>query len=164
MTAQQKFIRTKKGVVSLLWNNQVNHSKRRKQREPDYSQKELYEWAMSQEIFHVLFNEWVKSGYKKDLKPSVDRLNDYVHYCFGNIQLITWEQNNAKGNMDVINGLNTKTSKAVLMFSKDGELIDEYHSLHSASRETGVSPSKICVVCKNKRKTAGGFIWKYKEI
>ena len=54
--------------------------------------------------------------------------------------------------------------KAVLQFSKDGKLIEEYPSLVEASRQTGCNQGHICDCCKGKRKSAGGFIWKYKEI
>ena len=52
--------------------------------------------------------------------------------------------------------------KAVLQFSKDGELIAEYSSIHEAERNTGCNNSHICSCCKGNRKSAGGFIWKYK--
>ena len=57
-----------------------------------------------------------------------------------------------------------RPSKLVLQFSKDGELIAEYSSIHEAERHTGLSASNICNCCKGNRKSAGGFIWKYKEI
>ena len=52
----------------------------------------------------------------------------------------------------------------VLEFSKDGELIAEYSSIHEAERHTGCNQGNICNCCKGERKSAGGFIWKYKEI
>ena len=54
--------------------------------------------------------------------------------------------------------------KAVLQFSKDGELIAEYSSIHEAERNTGCNNSHISSCCKDKRKSCGGYIWKYKEI
>jgi hypothetical protein len=30
-------------------------------------------------------------------------------------------------------------------------------------REIGISNSKVCAVCKGKRKTAGGYIWRYAD-
>lgn len=39
-----------------------------------------------------------------------------------------------------------------------------YNSLSQASKECGVSVSNICNCCKNKRKTAGGYVWKYSEV
>ena len=55
-------------------------------------------------------------------------------------------------------------TKPILQFSKNGELIAEYSSLTEASRQTGCSAPNICNCCKGKRKSTGGFIWKYKEI
>ena len=52
----------------------------------------------------------------------------------------------------------------ILQFSKDGELIAEYSSIHEAERHTGCNQGNICNCCKGERKSAGGFIWKYKEI
>ena len=54
--------------------------------------------------------------------------------------------------------------KAVLQFSKDGKLIEEYPSIMEASRQTGCCHGNICKCCKGKHKTCGGFIWRYKEI
>ena len=54
--------------------------------------------------------------------------------------------------------------KAVLQFSKDGELIAEYPSIKEAERHTGLSASKICACCKGNRKSTGSYIWKYKKI
>lgn len=53
-------------------------------------------------------------------------------------------------------------TKPILQFSKNGELIAEYSSLTEASRQTGCSASHICTCCKGKRKSCGGYIWKYK--
>ena len=61
-----------------------------------------------------------------------------------------------------------KTSKSmgvngILQFSKDGEFIAEYSSIMDAERKTGCKNQSICSCCKGKRKSTGGFIWKYKE-
>ena len=52
----------------------------------------------------------------------------------------------------------------ILQFSKDGELIAEYSSIHEAERHTGCNQGNICNCCKGNRKSAGGFIWRYKKI
>lgn len=58
-------------------------------------------------------------------------------------------------------GTNAKT---VLQFSLDGVLIAEYPSAKEAESKTGALRSVICLCCKGKVKTAGGFVWKYKEV
>lgn len=37
----------------------------------------------------------------------------------------------------------------------------QYKSISEASRSTGVNPSNIGAVCRGKRKSAGGYTWKY---
>lgn len=54
-------------------------------------------------------------------------------------------------------------TKLIIQYSKDGEFIAEYPSIMEAERQTDISNSSICRCCKGKQKSAGGFIWKYKE-
>lgn len=51
----------------------------------------------------------------------------------------------------------------VLQFTKEGEFVAEYSSAKEARRQTGINDSTIGLVCKGKGKTAGGFVWKYKN-
>lgn len=53
--------------------------------------------------------------------------------------------------------------KIVLQYTFDGQFIAEYESCMEAARKTGVACGGINAVCNNKRKSAGNFIWKYKE-
>ena len=65
--------------------------------------------------------------------------------------------------------------KPVLQFTKDGEFIAEYESVSEASRQTGICLRNINQCCNNyswtdkngythTSKSAGGSIWKYKEV
>ena len=60
-----------------------------------------------------------------------------------------------------ING--KKNSIPILQFSKDGEFIKEWPSAKDAKHQLGVPSSNICNCLKGKRKTAGGFVWRYKD-
>ena len=55
--------------------------------------------------------------------------------------------------------------KAVVQYTLDGQFIAEYKSEAEASRKTNIYQSQIDSCCKGKYgyKTAGGYIWKYKE-
>lgn len=57
----------------------------------------------------------------------------------------------------------TKGINGILQYSIDGEFIAEYPSTREASRQIGCDNSSISKCCKGTRKSAGGFIWKYKE-
>ena len=54
-------------------------------------------------------------------------------------------------------------SKTVFQYTKDMEFAGKYTSQMEAERKTGVYASHISSCCTGKRKTAGGFIWKFVE-
>lgn len=53
-------------------------------------------------------------------------------------------------------------SKHVLKFTKSGNFIAEYPSINEAQRQTGIVRHNIRKCCNGKRKSAGGFVWKWK--
>lgn len=54
--------------------------------------------------------------------------------------------------------------RPVVMCTKEGEKLRCFESIREAEKATGINNSKITAVCKCHRKTAGGYIWKYKTI
>ena len=56
-------------------------------------------------------------------------------------------------------GKDCPNSKRVCQISLDGELIKIWDCATDASDELGVDQASISIVCKGKRKTAGGFVW-----
>ena len=55
-------------------------------------------------------------------------------------------------------------SKQVAQYDKQTlELIKIWDSMHDVQRELGIANSNISQCCKGKRKSAGGYIWKYVE-
>lgn len=59
---------------------------------------------------------------------------------------------------------NTKLSKPILQFTKDGEFVAEYPSISECERETNINTSNISAVLHFRRKSASGYIFKYKQI
>ena len=59
-----------------------------------------------------------------------------------------------------ING--KKNSITILQFSKSGEFIKEWSSVCEAGRQLGIQ--NICACCKGRLKSAGGYVWKYKNV
>ena len=53
--------------------------------------------------------------------------------------------------------------RAVWQLSRDGELVAEYESLSAAGNATGTHVANITKCAKGVYKTAGGYIWKYKN-
>ena len=156
-----KHFKTKNGILSRIYGAQKTNSKQRKHSPPTYTKQELKEWLFNQKLFHELFDKWVDSGYLKDLKPSIDRKDDYKGYTLLNIQLMTWDENNSKGYSDRKNGINTKQNRAIFQYDLNNKLIKEYSSIKDASIELSIDAGNICDTCKGNRNSAGGYIWKY---
>ena len=160
-----EYYRTKEGLLTKIYGGQRSGSKRKERILPNYTKQKLKDWLFKQNLFHELFNDWVSSNYDKMLTPSVDRKKDNFPYSLDNIQLMTWQQNKDKGHRDmrlgkIINGVNPQ--KPVIQYDKQGNFIAEYCSLRQAKRETGISNGGISENCNGTRKSAGGFIWKFK--
>jgi len=50
---------------------------------------------------------------------------------------------------------------SVYQFDKNDNIIKKWNSISEAESETGINHGNICWCCKGKRKTAGGYKWKY---
>lgn len=74
-----------------------------------------------------------------------------------NLELMTREENNNFGTRT------ERTRKPVLQFDLQGNFIREYNSLTEAAKGIGKkSPGNIGCCLTGRKKTAGGFVWKYK--
>lgn len=56
------------------------------------------------------------------------------------------------------------TPKAVLQYTKEGKFVKEWNSIRKAEIKYSIANGKISAVCKGQRKSAGGYIWKYKDV
>lgn len=61
-------------------------------------------------------------------------------------------------------GSRNREYKKVTQFTSDHTLLREWNSIYEASENTGVSRSSIENCARGASKTAGGFVWRYKEI
>lgn len=147
---RKRFTRTPFGLCKEIYAAQKVKSKRRKYSPPTYTEEELFVWINSQTNFIRLFNEWVNSGYQTNLRPSVDRIDDYKSYQLSNIRLITWKENNENNYASQIQGLNTKKSIAVDMLDESGMFIKRFHSVSDAAREFNGIPSNIIGAINNR--------------
>lgn len=174
--AAEKFNRldhyhTLEGHVTSIWNGQRQRSEQKEWPKPAYTREELIEWVKAQPNADLLYSSWKDNGYAKNFAPSIDRLDDYKPYSFDNIRLVDWDTNNTKGRESQIVGDNTKNCKAVRQLTLKGVLIKEFHSIKAASRELGISDTKICEAAQGfAYKTAGvkspvysasGYKWEY---
>lgn len=153
MNSVEKFRKTKKGILTNSYSNQKSR------RKVYYSLKELHDKFLNDKRFDRLFIEWEKSGYKKDFKPTVDRINCKNDYKLENIHCLTWQENRYKQRMET----NLFRAKEIVCL-KNGNIINIYKSVSEAVRQTGIMQGNISSCLTGKRKTCGGYVWKYKNI
>lgn len=55
-------------------------------------------------------------------------------------------------------------SKEVWQYTKDNKLVSKWKSINYAGRSTNIDIGNIHKSCIGERKSAGGYIWKYKEV
>ena len=84
----------------------------------------------------------------KDIKSNGNKC-----YCLEQCMFTTIENNDRHSQ--------TFKFKAVLQFDKNGNFIKKWTTIKDVEIELGIPNSNIVKCCKGKRKTAGGFIWKY---
>lgn len=163
----RKYDKTKKGIVTKIFGHQIERSAKKEKIYVSYTKQELTEWMMEQTIFHTLFDVWTNSGHIKELKPSVDRIDDMLGYSLDNIQLMTFIENKTKGHESCKKAIvsSGKKHRRVIRVSEDGDVLGSYISINEASRITGVGSGNIasCVNINKCQHKAGGFIWRYDD-
>ena len=150
---------SKEGLFRDIYSGQLNSSKRRGHALPDYTKAGLILWMEAQPNFEKLYEEWVNSNYDRWLKPSPDRLDETKPYSLSNLRLVTWYDNaEAYKQKKVKQGVGD--CKAVNQYL-EGTLINTFHSLQEATRQTGAAAGNILRCCRGEYETSKGFVWRY---
>lgn len=54
-------------------------------------------------------------------------------------------------------------NKIIIQYDLNGNYLNEYKNINQASEINKINKGNICSCCKNIRKQAGGYIWRYKN-
>ena len=113
-------------------------------------------------------------------KPEIDHINTIktdntvwlnedgsVNYDKTNLRWVTPKENSNNplslvNNSESKKGIKNHRHQPVLQYDKDGNFIREWDTMTEAETTLNIN-HKIHVVCQGKRKTCGGYIWKYKR-
>jgi len=99
---------------------------------------------------------WYRDKAYKMKCPSIDRKENNDNYCLENCRFIEFAENVAERNIRVC-------SKPVNQYDLENHFIKNWKSQVEIRRVLRFDQSHISQVCLGKRKTAYGFIWKFKE-
>lgn len=94
----------------------------------------------------------------------VDHIN-YIRHDnrIENLQLLTIEENSRKKSAEAKGNHKVSCSKQVFQYDKQGCFIKKWDSAVDAERILGVDSCHISACCNGKRKSAGGFIWRFAD-
>ena len=151
------------GIITQTYSHQKGCSINRGHLPPTYTRAELKGWLLAQPHFIPLYNAWVESDYVKNLKPSVDRINDSIGYTFENIQLVTFGENTRKQYDKILSGEKVNFHRKVNQYTLEGKYIQTFSSAQEAKRVLDKKGIAITGCCLGTHPTAGGFYWRYFE-
>ena len=96
--------------------------------------------------------------------PEINHINENVKdNCAENLEWCTHKQNINYGSRNKKVSIALKNNQNSAKRVQNIDTLNIYDSLTKAEKETGIDLSQICLCCKNKAKTAGGYRWRYVE-
>lgn len=125
----------------------------------DCIKREQYYLDLYKPYYNICLNAQNRSGVKAS-KETLEKMSIGIKNARG------WEKSINVRREGLIKFNKETKSKAIIQFTKDGQFIREFNSIREAGESLGLPPTKytnISAVCKNKRKTMKGYIWKYKN-
>lgn len=102
--------------------------------------------------FNELHSKWIDLNCEYKFTPSIDRINKKSGYTLDNLQFITHSENCGKD----------KEKLPILMYDLNNVFIKEWSSKWEAHKALNIPNGNLVKCCYGERKSAGGYIWKFK--
>lgn len=154
-----KYDFSEKGVIRVLYKTMKRHQKIRGFSDIPFTKDEFKYWLYNNTSYKDLWDTWKDNGNPTQLKPSVDRLNDYKGYSFDNMRMVVYKENREHQVNDRLKGMSKsgEVCHRIIKLTKGGVEVKRYVSYQEVRREEG-----YCVhyAIKKGQPCKRGFMWK----
>lgn len=99
----------------------------------------------------------MKEKYKGGKHPMFGKMKSENHPMFG-------KHHSKETKQKISENCKGKNNKPIQQYTLDNVFIREWESATTASEELNIIRQNITNCCKSKQKSAGGFIWRYKDV
>lgn len=99
------------------------------------------------EQFMDLYHKWQKSGYKRMLSPSIDRIDNKKGYILGNMQWLTLAENDKKY---------IDENKRYILVKKDGKIVGKFSSQKEVAEAIGSFQGNVGRALRQGGRLSGG--------
>jgi hypothetical protein len=115
-----------------------------------YSEEQKLKMSISKKGKKVTWGDKISQNRKNIPNPTASFTHKGNKYKLGK-----------KISIDAKEKISLNNSKPVIQYDKNMNKIKEYSSIINASTQTLINVTCIGACCRNKQKTAGGFIWRF---
>lgn len=129
----------------------------------DYKRDNYAKRILQYDLNGILIKEWrCAFDIEKDLGLSQNNIRTCCNYKAKTCGGFIWRYR-TEIIPSVVHQVNNETMRPVLQYDLDANYINEYPSINEAGRKTGILSQHIGKCCKGERKSAGKYIWKFKD-
>lgn len=116
---------------------------------------------INREQKYLYVHRLVLSSFTDNVDSSLDvnhKDENKENNCLNNLEWLTRTENINYGTR------NKRISKPVLQYDKSGAFIREWPSQKEVEIKLSINQGNICACCNGRCKSAGGFVWRYKDL
>jgi|GEM_PF-4610085 len=146
-------------IIRRMYNQKIMPRADKNNTSIPYTKEEFVELLEEQPLFKELYEEYEKSEYITERKPSFYLMNKQTDFSLENIQICTSKEANEKHRQSLMN----YGGKTTIQFTLSEEVLQIYESTQDARRAMGLKPKddRIMTCCNKKSNTAVDYKWEY---
>ena len=148
--AIKSFVKYEEGIILKQSRNKKGYMEVSMYKDGKHSTKRVH---------RLIAETFLKDFYNK---PQVNHIDgDKTNNAIANLEMVTNSENQIhayKNNLET-----PRFKRKVSQYDINGNYIETFEYARNAKKKLGIDESSIIKCCRGKRKTVGGYIWKYAD-